>query len=96
MFLNVASWQQTLPSGRVDPCEYAVYYTFSQDGGLTFAEPSKLNQNPIRGEDFIRIMGGSQVGSHLFVASSDDFAFPVWVGTPQAGKTQVYGVKIER
>ena len=94
--LTVERWQQTLPFGRIDPCKYAVYYTYSSDGGLTFSDPLKLNQQPIRGEDFVRSQGGSQVGSHLSVASSDDFAYPVWIETPASGKTQVVGIKIRR
>jgi hypothetical protein len=94
--LNIESWQETLPFGRVDPCEYNVYYTYSRDGGLTFAEPIKLNQRSIRGDDFIRFQGASQVGSHLSVASAIDFAYPTWIGTPTTGKTQVFGIKIER
>ena len=94
--LNLEGWQQTLPFGRVDPCEYGVYYTFSKDVGLSFAEPVKLNDRPIRGEDFIRFQGASQVGSHLSVASGDDFAYPTWIGTPTNGKTQVYSIKIKR
>ena len=94
--LNIESWQQTLPFGRVDPCEYNVYYTYSKDGGLTFAEPVKLNERSIRGDDFIRSRGGSQVGSHLAVASANEFAYPTWIGTPTPGKTPVFGVKINR
>jgi hypothetical protein len=94
--LNVERWQQTIGYGRIDPCEYNIYYTYSADGGLSFSDPVKLNQQPIRGEDFIRIQGGSQVGSHLSVASSDGFAYPVWVETPANGKTQVVGIKIQR
>jgi len=94
--LNVESWRETIASGRIDPCEYNVFYTFSQDGGLSFSEPVKLNTQPIYGEDFPRVMGISQVGSHLSVASSIDFAYPIWVGTPETGKTQVYAARIER
>ncbi len=94
--LNIESWRQTLPFGRIDPCEYNVYYTYSKDGGLSFAEPMKLNDRLIRGEDFILFQGASQVGSHLSVASSNEFAYPTWIGTPTTGKTQVYGIKIER
>jgi hypothetical protein len=94
--LNVESWQQTLLFGRVDPCEYNVYYSYSQDGGLTFSEPVQLNDQPIRGEDLLRFQGASQVGSHLAVASGADFAYPVWIGTPSSGMTQVYMAKIGR
>ncbi|HLF89038.1 MAG TPA: hypothetical protein VI451_08850 [Anaerolineales bacterium] len=93
---TVESWQQTLPFGGLDDCEYNVFYTFSKDGGLSFAEPVQLNQDPIRGEDFIKWFGGSMAGSHLAVASGDDYAYPVWIGTPQSGQTQVFTARIER
>jgi hypothetical protein len=93
---NLESWQETLPFGRIDPCQYGVYYTYSKDGGLSFADPIKLNQKPIKGEDFFRFMDASWVGSHLTVASSNDFAYPVWIGTPTSSKTQLNGIKIER
>ncbi len=94
--LDVQSWQWTLPFGRVDPCTYNVFYTFSSDGGLTFSEPLQLNDQPIRGEDFVRYQGGSQPGSHLAVASGEAFAYPIWVGTPAPGQTQVFTAKIAR
>jgi hypothetical protein len=82
--------------GRIDPCVYDVYYTFSKDGGLSFAEPVKLNGHPIQGEDFARFGIPSSAGSHLSVASGDMYAYPIWIGTPQTGKTQIYSAKIER
>jgi hypothetical protein len=92
---TVQSWQETM-FGRIDPCNYNVYYTYSNDNGLSFAEPVKLNSQLIRGEDFIRVAGVSQVGSHLAVTSDNEFAYPIWIGTPSAGRTQVFGMKIER
>ena len=77
-------------------CTYDVYYTSSNDGGLSFVEPIQLNQQPIRGQDFARFQGDSQPGSHLAVASDDEFAYPIWIGTPETGKTQLYTAKIQR
>jgi hypothetical protein len=94
--LDVESWRSGLPSGRVDSCEYNVFYTYSKDGGLTFASPLKVNQEPIRGEDFVRYTGDSELGSPLAVSSSNDFAYPIWIGTPQVSKTQVFTAKIAR
>ena len=85
-----------LTAGGVDPCTYNVYYTSSNDGGLSFAEPIQLNQQPIQGKDFARFYGVSQPGSHLAIASDNEFAYPMWVGTPENGKTQIYIAKIER
>ncbi len=58
--------------------------------------PVQLNERPIQGESFVLQNGGSQVGSHIAVASSDSHAFPIWIGTPQREKTQVYTARIER
>ncbi|MFN2151745.1 MAG: hypothetical protein ACK2T5_09125 [Anaerolineales bacterium] len=94
--LNLDAWRETLGSGRVDSCEYDVYYTYSQDSDRSFANPVRLNSQPIRGDDFTRFNGASQVGSHLVVASGEDYAYPVWVGTPGVGRTQIYMAKMER
>jgi hypothetical protein len=94
--LTIESWRQTLFNRRIDPCTYNVYYTLSSDGGLSFAEPLQLNQQPIRGKDFARFQGASRPGSHLAVASTDEFAYPIWIGTPDTGKTQIYTAQIER
>ena len=83
-------------AGGVDPCTYNVYYTSSSDSGLSFAEPIQLNQQSIEGKDFARFYGLSEPGSQLAVASGDEFAYPMWIGTPENGKTQIYIAKIER
>jgi hypothetical protein len=85
-----------LTAGGIDPCTYNVYYTSSSDGGLSFTEPIQLNQQPVRGKDFARFFGDSHPGSHLAVASDNEFAYPMWIGTPETGKTQIYLAKIER
>ena len=85
-----------LAAGGIDPCTYNVFYTSSRDGGLSFAEPIQLNQRPILGKDFARFYGVSQPGSHLAVASDNEFAYPMWIGTPENGRTQIYIAKIER
>jgi hypothetical protein len=94
--LTLESWRQTLFDLRVDPCTYNVYYTSSSDGGLSFAAPVRLNQQPVRGKDFARFDGVSEPGSHLAIASENEFAYPMWIGTPENGKTQIYTAKIER
>jgi hypothetical protein len=93
---TIESWQQTLPFGRVDPCTYNVFYTYSGDGGRSFSDPIQLNQEPVRGEHFTLFEGASRPGSHLAVASNDEFAYPIWIGTPETRKTQVYTARIER
>jgi hypothetical protein len=94
--LDLPRWQQIIQYGRVDPCNYDVYFTTSGDGGQSFAEPIQLNSQLIRGQDFARFNSASQVGSHLAVASGDDYAYPIWIGTQASGKTQVFTAKIER
>jgi hypothetical protein len=93
---DVASWQESGPWGRVDPCSYNVFYTFSDDGGSTYSVPTRLNDNLVVGENFARFEGASNPGSHLAVASSNQYAYPAWIGTPGKGKTQVYTVQISR
>jgi hypothetical protein len=94
--LTIERWQETVPFGRVDPCTYNVFYTFSSDGGLSFADPIQLNQEPVHGDEFTLFEGASRPGSHLSVASGDEFAYPIWIGTPGDGNTQMYTAKIER
>ncbi len=94
--LNVESWRNTLLARWVDLCEYDVFYTYSKDGGLTFGSPLKLNQQPIRGEDFVHFSGAAPLGAPLAVSSSNEYAYPTWIGTPQVGKTQIFTAKIAR
>lgn len=82
--------------GQIDTCSYNVFYTFSKDGGQTFSQPIQLNDDPIRGEDFMRIEGASQIGSHLAIASTDNYAYPIWIETPETSKTQIFTVQISR
>ncbi len=83
-------------SGQVDTCQYDLMYTFSNDGGRSFAEPLRLNQEPIYGENFLPAVGFGQAGSPLGIASGDEFAYPVWIGTSQEGSNQLFSMKIER
>ena len=93
--MNIESWRETIRWGQVDPCDYKAYFTTSKDGD-SFSTPITLNAKPIDGESLVRFDGRSALGSHLAVASSDEFAYPVWIGTPSQGKTQVHMVQIER
>jgi len=94
--LNIQSWQEVGPWGRVDPCKYNIYYTYSEDVGVTFSKPIQLNDKVVDGESLARFENQTEVGSHLSVASTDEFAYPIWIGTPGPGKTQVYSVQIIR
>ena len=93
--MNIESWRATIQWGQVDPCEYNVYYATSKDG-QSFSAPTILNAKPIDGESLAQFDGRSTLGTHLAVAASDEFAYPVWVETPSQGKTQVHVVQIER
>ncbi|MBU1660895.1 MAG: hypothetical protein KKD28_05420 [Chloroflexi bacterium] len=94
--LDIQSWQEIVQWGRIDPCKYNVYYTYSKDGGLTFSDPVRLNGQPVEGESLARYEGRSGVGGSLAVASTNSYAYPVWVGTPGVEKTQVYTIQIKR
>ena len=94
--LDIERWQATFETGWIDTCTYDVYYTFSQDGGRTFSEPLQLNEGPVQGDRFVRSGGFSQVGSHLGMASSDSYAHPIWIDTPDVERTQAMTVRIER
>ena len=94
--LDTERWRLSLPFGGVDNCEYDVFYTYSEDGGSSYSEPVQLNSAPIRGEDFIRFNEASYASSHLGMASSENFAWPSWIGTPQLGVTQINSAQIER
>jgi hypothetical protein len=101
---DLAGWQQTLGRGWIDTCVYNVYYTFSRDGGRTFSEPLQLNETPIRGERFVRLGGraiadasrGGLSGSHLGMASTDEYAYPIWIDTQGVEGTQAFTVRIAR
>jgi hypothetical protein len=94
--LNLESWQESSQWARIDTCSYNVFYTYSTDGGHTFSKPVKLNDDPVEGSSFARFEGQSSPGSHLSIASSNAYVYPVWVGTPGLEKTQVYTVQIAR
>ncbi len=94
--MDLQAWQATIQWGRVDPCSYNLYYTFSPGPDLVFSRPVQLNDKVISGPSLARFQGRSYPGSHLEVASTDDFAYPVWIGTPADGETQVQTVQISR
>jgi hypothetical protein len=94
--LNLAMWRQRFEGAWIDTCLYDVYYTFSPDGGRSFSQPQRLNEGSIRGEQFVR-PGGSSVGSHPGVASTEAFAYPIWLGTEgEEEGVQTYTLRIER
>ena len=94
--LNLQKWQEIIRFGRVDPCSYNIYYTYSKDEGRSFSEPIQINQKAIVGSSLARFEGQSIFGSHLEITANNEYAFPVWVGTPQEGMTQVYTRQIKR
>ncbi|NUM45434.1 MAG: exo-alpha-sialidase [Anaerolineales bacterium] len=93
---TLQSWQNNLLANQPDPCTYNVFYTFSKDGGLSFSEPTQLNPDPIQGENFPHFFGLILTNTYLSLAANDTYAYPLWLGTSGAGKTQIYLVKIER
>jgi len=93
--LDLVSWQSTTQQGRLDPCTYNVYYTYSPKG-VSFSQPVRLNSQPIQGESLARIEGRSVMGSHLAIDSTNDEVYAAWIGTPLDETTQVYMIRIIR
>lgn len=89
-------WLRSLSEGYVDTCSYDVFYTYSRDGGETFSEPRRLNDAPIDGGRFVRLNGYSFPFTHLAVASTDDYAYPIWVDTPGDEGSQLFVRRIAR
>jgi hypothetical protein len=83
-----------------DNCSYNVYYTSSIDDGKrirTFTDPKQLNDEPIIGSKFVRIFGITFPGWFINIASTNDAAYPVWIGNREGVEgTQAYMMKIER
>jgi hypothetical protein len=94
--LQPAGWPQALRTGRTDTCRYNVYYTFSRDGGQSFSQPLQLNEAPIAGERFSRRNGFSWPGSPMGMASTDRYAYPIWLDTAGERGSQAWTVRIER
>jgi beta-lactamase regulating signal transducer with metallopeptidase domain len=83
-----------------DRCDYNVYHTFSKDTGATpktFSQPQQLNDEPIVGSQFVRLYGHTTPGDFISIASTNDAAYPVWIGNREGVEgTQAYMMKIER
>jgi hypothetical protein len=94
--INMAAFRKRREQGWVDQCVFNIYYTFSKDGGQTFHAPIKLNDAPVIGSRFVRTRGMSRPGEYMGMASTDDYAYPVWIDTQGAEGTQAYTVRIER
>ena len=82
--------------GWVDTCDYNVYYTFSTDSGQSFSSPLRLNEQPIRGSRFVQTDGISRPGEYIGMASTNRYAYPIWIDTQGQDGTQAYTVCIER
>lgn len=91
-----AAYRQRRVEGWIDTCHYHLYYTYSQDKGQTFSEPLKINEQPILGERFVRTRGSSRPGEYIGMASTDEFAYPIWIDTQGEEGTQAYTVQIRR
>jgi len=94
---ELEDWRQFVLGGTwTDTCMYDVFYTYSKDGGQTFSVPLRLNEVPIRGERFVQVMGMSLAGYRLGMASTDEFAYPLWIETQGEEGTQAFTVRIGR
>lgn len=83
-----------------DKCNYNLYYTSSKDDGTNlrvFSDPRPLNEKPIMGSQFVRLHGMTTPGWFIGIASTNDAAYPVWIGNREGVEgTQAYMIKIER
>ncbi|MCK4471623.1 MAG: exo-alpha-sialidase, partial [Anaerolineae bacterium] len=94
--IDLEAFRKRREEGWVDACVYDVYYTFSRDGGQTFSPPLRLNEEPIVGARFVRIKAVSTLGDYIGMASTDEYAYPIWIDTRGEEGTQAYTVRIER
>ncbi len=86
---------RSLKRELVDLCSYNVYYTYSKDGGMSFSKPTRLNPAPVVGERVTRRFGSSLFGDYIGMASTVQYAYPVWIDADQVG-SRVVMTKIER
>lgn len=94
--IDLAAFRKRREEAWIDACVYDVYYTFSKDGGQTFSPPLRLNEKPIVGARFVRTYGSSRPGVYIGMASTDKYAYPIWIDTQGEEGTQAYTVQIKR
>ena len=94
--LEPEAWRNAFIEGWIDRCIYDVYYTYSRDNGQTFSEPLKINDVPVEGEGFVRGSGRSVMGRQLDIASTNEFAYPIWIQAQSGGTIQAVTVQIRR
>lgn len=63
----------------VDTCHYDVLYATSIDRGWTWSELRRVNEAPIAGEGFLRMQNLSRPGEYIGVASTEEYAYPIWI-----------------
>jgi beta-lactamase regulating signal transducer with metallopeptidase domain len=83
-----------------DKCNYNIYYTSSKDVSRTlrtFTDPQQLNEEVMVGSQFVRLFGMTTPGWFIGIASTNDAAYPVWIGNREGVEgTQTYMMRIER
>jgi len=93
---DIEAYRREVPHW-LDPCPYNVYYTFSKDGGKGWTAPRQLNEQPIEGKKAVQVPSGqSRLGEYVGMASTDRYAYPLWIDTQGTGGTQANTVRIER
>ena len=81
----------------LDPCSYNVDYTFSKDGGEHWAPPRQLNGHPLAGPGFVQIPAGrTRSGDYMGMASTDQYAYPLWIAPDGSGGTEAVTARIRR
>ena len=94
--IDINAYRKRREQVWIDQCTYNIYYTFSRDDGHTFYEPIKLNTHPIIGARFVRTLGSSRPGEYMGMASTNEYAYPIWIDTQGEEGTQAYTVQIKR
>ncbi len=94
--MDIEAYRREVPHW-LDPCAYNVHYTFSKDGGKGWTAPRQLNEQPIEGRKAVQIPSGrSRLGEYVGMASTERYAYPLWIDTQGTDGTQANTVRIER
>lgn len=94
---DLAAFQAAYRTGDWrDPRTYHAYYLGSADGGRTFSAPARLAEQPVVGARFLRTQARSRPGEYLGMASTDRYAYPIWIATEETGGPYAAMARVER
>ena len=81
----------------LDPCKYDVNFTFSTDDGQHWHPAVRLTQQPLDGAAFVQIpTGHSRPGEYMGLASTDRYAYALWIAPNRSNGTEAEMVRIRR